>query len=94
MAVKAQYQKSIPVQLTTEWYDRIKAIADDERCNLSMATVIRDCIENVVPGIELQLGLVDPEEVDEEEAVVVTAAPAKKREDRTVGLFGGPPRPE
>lgn len=95
MAVKKQFTRSLAVQLEGEWYDRIKVIADDERCNVSMAQVVRDAIITAVPAFELQLGILHD---DDEEAVAEEIRQAQQqempKEDRSAGCFGGPPRPE
>lgn len=94
MAVKRKYTDSLPVQLTPEWRERIKAVADHERVNASMAEVIRDCIESALPDFEfsLQIRALDEETgLTEQMELYEEIAPAK--EDRSAGLFGGPPKP-
>lgn len=103
--IKKKYGKSIPVQLTQEWRDRVQAVADHPRIEDSMASVIRDCIETALPGFEMELGLVEPEEEGDRGIPVFTKIapgplPVEDRdrllgkEDRSAGCFGGPPRVE
>lgn len=94
MAVKRKYTDSLPVQLTPEWRERIKAVADHEAVGVSMAEVIRDCIEVALPSIELALQIRAADELTELAQEMGTYdEPAPVREDRSAGLFGGPPKP-
>lgn len=94
MAIKKQYDgKPVPVQLSAEWRDRIKAVSDHERINDSMAAVIRDCIEVALPGFELELGIRTIDDLDEGELEALglnrlAEAPSAPREDRAKGSFG------
>ena len=94
---KAKYTAAVPVQLTPEWRDRLRTVADHPRIEDSVASVIRDCIETALPGFELELGLVEPEEVtptgyagaerlEPTDIELLTGG-----EDRSRGCFGGPP---
>jgi hypothetical protein len=95
MALKKQYTASIPVQLTPEWRERVQRVADDERVNLSMAQVIRDCILAALPNFELQLGILEEDDIEDQvEHVREEQARAQGKEDRSAGCFGGPPLPE
>jgi hypothetical protein len=98
MAIKKQYTASIPVQLTPEWRERVQHVADDERVNVSMAQVIRDCVATALPAFELQLGYIKLDDDDdlEEQAENIRGeqeAPRPK-EDRSAGCAWGPPLPE
>lgn len=84
MARKARYTDSLPVQMTPEMRARVLAVAD--AAEVACADVIRDCIENTLPSIELSLGLVDLEEEEE-------TSQQPPRENRAAGCFGGPPLP-
>jgi hypothetical protein len=94
MAIKKQYTASIPVQLTPEWRERVQRVADDERVNLSMAQVIRDCILTALPNFELQLGYIEGDDLDDLVEQVREEQAGTKKEDRSAGCFGGPPLPE
>lgn len=93
MAIKKQYDATVPVQMTAAWKDRIKAVSDHERINDSIAAVVRDCIETALPGFELELGIRDLDDLDEAELEglglnrVPEGAPTP-REDRAKGSFG------
>ena len=95
MAIKKQYVAAVPVQMTQEWKDRVKAVADHETINDSLAAVIRDCIEVALPGFELELGIRTLDDLSEGEIEalglnrVAKEAPAQPvREDRARGSFG------
>lgn len=62
MAKKKKFDTAITVQLTKEWRDRLRAVADHPRIEDSEASVIRDCIATALPGFEVELGLVEVEE--------------------------------
>ena len=93
MAIRKQYDATIPTQVTSEWKARIKAVADHERINDSMAAVVRDCIEVALPGFELELGIRDLDDLTDGELEALglnrlaEEAPAQ-REDRAKGSFG------
>lgn len=95
MAIKKQYTASIPVQLTPEWRERVQRVADDDRVNLSMAHVIRDCILTALPQFELQLGFIEEDDLEDvaENIRAEQATPAPK-EDRAAGCAWGPALPE
>jgi hypothetical protein len=59
MAVTRKYTQSIPVQLTEHWRDRVTAVCD--AANVSKAEIIRTCIETVLPGMEMTLGIASEE---------------------------------
>jgi len=90
MAIKKQYTAALPVQLTPEWRERVKAVADHELVNISVAQVIRDCIEAALPSIEIQLGLLSLEELTDGELAArgLERPTAPVREDRAAGCFG------
>lgn len=99
MAVKKKLTAAIPTQLTPEWRKRVRAVADHPRTQVSMAQVIRDCIEVALPGFELELGLIDLDDLSEGELQVLglerapkePEGPAPVREDRAKGSFGWTP---
>lgn len=93
MAIKKQFDgKPVPVQLSAEWRERIAAVADHPKITDSLAAVIRDCIQIQLPAFELELGIRDIEDLDEDELAslglnkVPDGPPA--REDRAKGSFG------
>lgn len=99
MAVVRKYDATLPkVQVQKELRDRLNRVADDPRVQCSLATVIRDCIEGALPSIELQLGFIELEELldeeDPQQPFDPFAEPAPKKEDRSVGCYGGPSLPE
>jgi len=84
MAKKAQLTESLPkLAVSPEMRKRVDAVA--EAGEVSLADVVRDCIEHTLPLMELQLGLVDLDDVEE------TPEMTPLREDRAAGCFGGPP---
>ena len=86
MAKKAQLTESLPkLAVSPEMRRRVDAVA--EAGEVSMADVVRDCIEHTLPLLELQLGVVDLDDLEE------TPDPTPAREDRAAGCFGGPPLP-
>lgn len=97
MAVKKQFTASLPVQLTPEWRDRLRAVADHEAVQSSIAAVIRDCIAFSLPGIEIQLGLLAIEDLTDEDLANMglertpEESEEDQKEDRSRGCFGGPP---
>ncbi len=95
MAVKKKYTDALPVQLTPEWRARVKAVADHEQIQDSMAAVIRDCIEAALPNFELGLGLLDLDALDDDELarLGVQREPEATPEDRSAGCFGAVSQP-
>ena len=94
MAVTRKYTDALPVQLTQAWRDRVKVVADHERIQDSMASVIRDCIETALPRWEIELGILDIAELDDEQLAAIGLARAvetPRREDRAAGSFGWTP---
>lgn len=92
MAKKAQLTESLPklaVSPTTR--QRVNAVAD--AAEVSMADVVRDCIENTLPSLELQFGLVDLDDLGEDAlaAFGLQRTPEPVKENRAAGCFGGPP---
>ncbi len=93
MAIKKHFDAVVPVQLEQSWKDRIKAVSDHPKIQDSLAAVIRDCIETSLPGFELELGIRELDDLDEDELAALglnkipEQAPAK-REDRARGSFG------
>lgn len=96
MAVVRKYDATLPkVQVEQSLRDRLDRVADDPRVQCSLATVIRDCIEGALPSIELQLGFVELEDLEDDEAVELGGEAADPpKEDRSAGCYGGPPKPE
>jgi len=97
MAIKKQYDATVPTQMTSEWKARVKAVADHERINDSLSAVIRDCIEVALPGFERELGIRTLDDLSEGELEALglnrLAEEAEKptvtgREDRARGSFG------
>lgn len=67
MARTAKLTSSLPkLAVTPELRDRVEAVAD--AAEVGMSDVVRDCIMAVLPSLELQLGLVEIEDIDEHEA--------------------------
>jgi hypothetical protein len=66
MAKKAQLTESLPkLSVTPEMRRRVQAVAD--AAEVGMSDVVRDCIVAMLPGIELQLGLIDLDDLNEED---------------------------
>ncbi len=97
MAVTRKNNATVPVQMEQAWKDRVKAVADHERINDSLAAVIRDCVEVALPGFELELGIRDLDDLTDGEVEALglsreEAAPAAPQvEDRAKGSFGWVP---
>ena len=94
MAIKKRYTTAIPVQLEKDWRDRVQRVADDERVNLSMAQVIRDCIITALPAFELQLGFIDGDDDEVAEQIRAEQEVEPVKEDRSAGCAWGPPLAE
>lgn len=94
MAVTKKFDgRTVPVQLTAEWRERIKVVSDHPKINDSLAAVIRDCVELALPGFELELGIRELDDLDEGELAAlglnkVAEQAAPQREDRARGSFG------
>lgn len=108
MARKKKITKILSVGLTDSWFDRVAAVADHDRTQVSMAEVVRDCIEAALPGFELALQIRTLDDFDDEELQDLGLARKeddagrlgspellqanKEKENRAAGCFGGPPR--
>jgi hypothetical protein len=94
-------------RVTPEMRERVKDVAEEAGCD--MADVIRDALTGALVHLELQLGIkgfddfTDEELLDagirrttEERRVLdsIREGEQQLKEDRTVGLAWGPPKPE
>lgn len=92
MAIKKQYAATVPVQMTDEMKERIRAVSDHPRINDSLASVIRDCIDVALPSFELELELREIDDLTDGERQVLgldhLTREEKGPEDRAKGSFG------
>lgn len=80
MALKAKLTASLPkLAVTPTLRDRVQAVAD--RVEVGMSEVVRDCIEAALPNFELQLGLVDFDELSDDDLARIGIARIEEPEE-------------
>lgn len=66
MAVTAKLTESLPkLAVSPEMRARVQAVAD--KVEVGMSEVVRDCISEALPKFELALGLVDLDELSQDD---------------------------
>ena len=91
MAKKAHLTDSLPkLAVSPEMRKRVEAVAD--AAEVSMADIERICIGASLPTLELQYGLVDLDDLEDDalEALGLQRAPEPVKENRAAGCFGAP----
>ena len=90
MARKAQLTESLPkLAVSSELRARVEAVAN--AAEVSMADVERDCLLATLPTMELQLGLVDLDDLEEDQLKELGLAPRPAPpalENRAANCFG------
>jgi hypothetical protein len=96
MAIVKKYSASVPVQLEPAWRARLQAVADHPAVEVSLAAIVRHCIEAALPQLELEVGILNVEELDDEQLAALGVVRVEEKgpepDNRAVGCFGGPPK--